>query len=253
MTGPLLPPGYSHVGFEEIDSTNEEAKRRAAAGESGPLWISARVQTAGRGRRGRDWVSPSGNLMATLLLAPGAGAQASAGLSFVAALAVHDAISSWIPAERVRVKWPNDVLVSGRKISGILLESASTPEATNLPWLAVGIGINLVSAPAVANYPATCVNDHAKAPDALEALSVLARAWDRHFRAWQQAGFEPIRQAWLAVAAGLGQPIEVRLAQESMTGTFETLRPDGALQLKLPTGERRAVTAGEVFFPQSRV
>ena len=109
-----------------------------------------------------------------------------------AALAVHDAVSTWIPPEIVRVKWPNDVLVSGRKISGILLESASTPEAPNLPWLAVGIGINLVSAPAVANYPATCVNDHAKAPDALEALSVLARAWDRRFRAWQQAGFEPI-------------------------------------------------------------
>jgi BirA family biotin operon repressor/biotin-[acetyl-CoA-carboxylase] ligase len=252
MSRPRLPAGYSHVGFDEIDSTNEEAKRRANSGERGPLWISASSQTAGRGRRGREWVSPVGNLMATLLLSPGTSTQHAASLSFVAALAVHEAVSPWVGPETVRVKWPNDVLINGRKTSGILLESASTSDATKLPWLAVGIGINLVSAPTVANYPATFVNDHGKAPDALEALSVLASAWDRHYRIWQSEGFEPIRKAWLSVAAGLGQPIEVRLAQDSMTGTFETLMPDGALQLKLPSGEARAVTAGEVFFPQSR-
>ena len=252
MSRPRLPAGYAHVGFDEIDSTNEEAKRRAASGERGPLWISAGSQTAGRGRRGREWVSQVGNLMATLLLWPDASPQQSASLSFVAALAVHEAVSAWIAPQTVRVKWPNDVLISGRKTSGILLESASTSDATKLPWLAVGVGINLVSAPAVANYPATFVNDHGNAPDALEALSVLAMAWDRNYRIWQSEGFEPIRKAWLSVAAGLGQPIEVRLAQESMTGTFETLMPDGALQLKLPSGEARAVTAGEVFFPQSR-
>lgn len=252
MSRPRLPAGYIHVGFDEIDSTNEEAKRRAAAGERGPLWISAGTQTAGRGRRGREWVSPVGNLMATLLLSPGASPQLSASLSFVAALAVHDAVSRWVAPEAVRVKWPNDVLIEGRKTSGILLESASTSDAAKLPWLAIGIGINLVSVPALANYPATFVNDHGKAPDAPEALSVLAMAWDRHYRVWQSAGFEPIRKAWLSVAAGLGQPIEVRLAQDSMSGTFETLLPDGALQLKLPSGEVRAVTAGEIFFPQSR-
>lgn len=252
MKAPRLPTGYAHISFDEIDSTNEEAKRRATAGERGPLWISARTQTAGRGRRGREWVSPAGNLMATLLVAPEANASAAAGLSFVAALAVYDTVSTWIQGPSVRVKWPNDVLVHGRKISGILLEAASTGEAGQLPWLAVGIGINLVYAPAVANYPATFVNDHAEAPDAAEALSVLAMAWDRWFQVWQRQGFEPIRQAWLGAAAGLGQTIEVRLAQESLVGTFETLMPDGSLLLALPSGDKRTITAGEVFFTPSK-
>ncbi|MEQ1753114.1 MAG: biotin--[acetyl-CoA-carboxylase] ligase [Micropepsaceae bacterium] len=247
-----LPAGYAHAVFDEVDSTNEEAKRRATAGERGPLWISAQTQTAGRGRRGREWVSPQGNLMATLLIAPHASAASAAGLSLVAALAVYDAVSSWIPDASIKVKWPNDVLVKGRKVSGILLETASFAEAEHLPWLAIGIGINLVSAPAVANYPATFVNDHAQAPDAAEALSVLAMAWDRRFQVWQRQGIEPIRQAWLDAAAGLGQAIEVRLAHDSLSGTFETLMADGSLLLALPSGEKRTITAGEVFFAPSK-
>lgn len=249
MTSPLLPANYRLLEFDEIDSTNEEAKRLAAAGNRGPLWIQARTQTAGRGRRGREWVSPVGNLMATLLVAPERPAAEAACLSFVASLAVHDAVCTWIDPDFVKVKWPNDVLVKGRKVSGILLESASTVDTSNLPWLAVGIGINLVHAPSIANYPATFINEHGTAPDAREALSVLAMAWHRRFSLWQAAGFEPARQAWLKVAAGIGQHIEVRLAQETLTGTFESVMHDGALQLLMPTGERRQVTAGEVFFP----
>ena len=252
MTAPRLPEGHSHIAFDEIDSTNEEAKRRASEGERGPLWISARTQTAGRGRRGREWVSPAGNLMTTLLLSPETTAPVAAGLSFVAALAVHDAVTRWVPPQLARLKWPNDVLVDGRKISGILLESASTADTSDLPWLAVGIGINLASAPSVANYPATFVNEHGNAPDALEALSVLAMAWNERFRLWQREGFEPIRRAWLEVATGLGHKIEVRLAQESVIGTFDTIVSDGALQLTLPSGESRVVTAGEVFFTPAR-
>ena len=187
--------------------------------------------------------------MATLLLAPGAPAPEAACLSFVASLAVHEAVCSWVDPETVSVKWPNDVLVRGRKVSGILLESASNAEGPLLPWLAVGIGINLAHAPAIANYPATYINDHANAPDAQTALSVLAMTWERHFNLWQSEGFEPIRQAWLSVAAGLEEKIEVRLAQETLSGIFESVMHDGALQLRLPTGEKRAITAGEVFFP----
>lgn len=247
MTVPQLPAGYALASFDVIDSTNEEAKRRAAGGERGPLWIWAKHQTAGRGRRGREWHSPEGNLMATLLLAPATSAPEAAKLSFVAALAVHDAVSQWT-SDPAKVKWPNDVLVQGRKISGILLESSGQEGMGTLPWLAVGIGINLTSAPTQTSFPATCVNTVGIAPEPVVALEGLARAWETRFRVWQLSGFGAIRQAWLDVAAGLGQQIEVRLPNETLSGIFETLLPDGALSLLLPSGARRAITAGEVFF-----
>lgn len=250
MTAPRVPAGYRAVVFEEIDSTNEEARRRAVAGERGPLWIMARAQTAGRGRRGREWVSPSGNLMATLLLAPGCPAADAARLSFVAALSVHDALSLWVAPERIRLKWPNDTLLDGRKVSGILLETASSGDAASLAWLAVGIGINLAEAPTIAHYPATCVKDHAPPPNPEAALEALATAWERHFGTWKAQGFAPIREAWLARAAGIGDPIEVRLASETLRGTFTTIDAEGALELLLPDGQRKLVSAGEVFFPE---
>lgn len=245
---PRVPSGYAVASFEEIDSTNEEARRRAAAGERGPIWIVARRQTAGRGRRGRAWESADGNLMATLLIAPGVPAPEAAGLSFVAALAVHDMIATYVPRAAVRVKWPNDVLIDGKKAAGILLESGSEAGVGVLPWLAVGIGVNLTNAPEGAAYPATFTGAHGAAPTPTEALAALAEAWETRFRAWRVNGFAAIREAWLDVAAGLGQEIEVRLPGETLTGRFETLMPDGALSLRLASGARRAVTAGEVFF-----
>ena len=245
---PRMPSGYAVASFDDIDSTNEEARRRALGGERGPLWITARRQTAGRGRRGRAWESPDGNLMATLLIAPGVPAPEAAGLSFVAALAVHDLIAAYAPRAVVRVKWPNDVLIDGKKAAGILLESGSEAGVGVLPWLAVGIGVNLAHAPEGTPFPATFVGAHGPAPTPSEALAELAEAWETRFRVWRVSGFAAIREAWLAVAAGLGQDIEVRLPGETLTGRFETLMPDGALSLLLPSGVRRAVTAGEVFF-----
>lgn len=244
---PRVPSGYSVASFETIDSTNEEARRRAASGERGPLWIWARRQTAGRGRRGREWESPDGNLAATLLIAPGVSAAEAARLSFVAALAVYDLATHYAPRATIRVKWPNDVLVDGKKVSGILLESSGSEGVDILPWLAIGIGVNLTHAPSAAAYPATFLGEHGAAPSAEEALARLAEAWENRFREWRVNGFAAIRDAWLQVAAGLGQPIEVRLPSETLQGRFETLMPDGALSLILPTGSRRAITAGEVF------
>jgi BirA family biotin operon repressor/biotin-[acetyl-CoA-carboxylase] ligase len=245
---PRVPAGYAVAIFDEIDSTNEEARRRAAVGERGPLWILAKRQTAGRGRRGREWESPEGNLMATLLISPGVSAPEAARLSFVTALAVHDLVSAYAKHAAVRVKWPNDVLVDGKKVAGILLESSGQEGVDQVPWLAVGVGVNLVYAPAVATYPTTFVGAHGPAPSAAEALAELAEAWETRFRVWRVSGFAAIREAWLQVAAGVGQPVEVRLPNETLTGRFETLMPDGALSLLLPTGARRAITAGEVFF-----
>jgi BirA family biotin operon repressor/biotin-[acetyl-CoA-carboxylase] ligase len=148
----------------------------------------------------------------------------------------------------VKVKWPNDVLIDGKKVAGILLESSGEAGIGELPWVAVGIGVNLIHAPPAATYPATFVGAHGAAPTPAEALAALAEAWETRFRTWRVSGFAAIREDWLAVAAGLGQPIEVRLPGETLTGRFETLMPDGALSLLLPSGARRAITAGEVFF-----
>jgi BirA family biotin operon repressor/biotin-[acetyl-CoA-carboxylase] ligase len=248
MSSPRVPSGYSVASFDAIDSTNEEARRRAVVGERGPLWVWARRQTAGRGRRGREWESPEGNLMTTLLTSPGVSAPEAARLSFVAALAVHDLVSTYAVRSVVRVKWPNDVLIDGKKVAGILLESSGDAGVDVLPWVAIGIGVNLMHGPGEAQYPATYLGAHGPAPTAAEALAELAEAWETRFRVWLVSGFAAIREAWLAVAAGLGQKIEVRLPGETLEGRFETLMPDGALSLLLPSGARRAITAGEVFF-----
>ena len=245
---PVLPAGYELASFEEIDSTNEEARRRAQAGERGPLWLWAKKQVAGRGRRGRAWESPSGNLYCTLLIAPGASAAEAARLSFVAALATQDAVASFVPPAKVRVKWPNDVLVDGRKVAGILLESSGESGSRLLPWLAVGIGINVHRPPESATFPATTIASHASAPTPAEMLSYLAEAFDRYFRLWRTNGFAPIRMAWLEHAAGLGQAVTARLPNETINGIFQGLDADGALLLALPDGSTRAITAGEVFF-----
>jgi BirA family biotin operon repressor/biotin-[acetyl-CoA-carboxylase] ligase len=245
---PVLPTGYELASFEDIDSTNEEARRRAQGGARGPLWIWAKRQTAGRGRRGRAWESPVGNLFSTLLISPDAPAADAARLSFVAALAVHDTVSAFVAPVRVRVKWPNDVLIDGHKVSGILLESSGDSGATALPWLAIGIGINLRHKPEQAVFPATAIAEHASAPPSGEALTYLADAFDRYFRLWQTRGFAPIRAAWLEHAAGLGQAVTARLPSETINGVFQGLDADGALILAMPDGSTRAITAGEVFF-----
>ena len=137
---PLLPPFYRLLGFAELDSTNEEAKRQATAGAPEGALVWARAQSAGRGRRGRRWVSEPGNLYLSILLRPSFPPATAAQLGFAAALAVGEAAAAALPAGAdVAYKWPNDVLISGRKASGILLESQAAGEG-RLDWLVVGIG-----------------------------------------------------------------------------------------------------------------
>lgn len=242
------PAGYVLKHFEVLDSTNEEAKRLAACGERGPVWIVSDRQTAGRGRRGRAWQSPTGNLAATLLLSPEKSANESAQLSFVAALAVLDVVSRFAPEADVRVKWPNDVLADGMKIAGILLESASSG-ARRLDWLAVGVGINLAHFPAGTDFPATSFA--ALGYPALEpciAATELAAAWDEWYHSWRKRGFEPIKDAWLSQAARLGERIRARLAAREIGGIFEGIDGDGALILRETADRVHIIAAGEVFF-----
>ncbi len=244
----IWPKGYGLKTFDVIDSTNEEAKRLATAGEPGPIWISAARQTAGRGRRGRAWDTPTGNLAATLMLRPGKPAGECAQLSFAAAIATCDMLQGFAPATPMRVKWPNDVLAGGRKISGILLESAS--QGGEAPtWLAIGIGANLATHPGGTELPATSLKAlDAAVPTADDALLHLAAHFARWYEAWKASGFAGLRDAWLARAAGLGQRIRARLATEETTGVFEGIDETGALILRENAGSVRHIAAGEVFF-----
>jgi BirA family biotin operon repressor/biotin-[acetyl-CoA-carboxylase] ligase len=157
-------------------------------------------------------------------------------------------VAKFVPAADVRLKWPNDVLIGGRKVAGILLESSGEGGTGTLPWVAIGIGVNLQTAPDSTSFPATAIAAYGPAPTPAQALTELAQSWDQRCRVWREKGFAPIREAWLAHAAGLGGPVEARLPAETINGTFEGLDREGALLLALPDGSRRAITAGEVFF-----
>lgn len=240
------PAGYRLSRHAELDSTSSEARRLAAAGEQGPLWIVAERQTAGRGRRGRVWQTLSGNLAATLLIRPNAPAEAIGQLSFAAALSVADTAAHFAPRAAITVKWPNDVLADGRKLAGILLESGRDAAGT---WLSVGVGINLAAAPEGTEFPATALPDLGVAPPPPDAaLALLAGRFAHWYDAWMSGGFETLRTAWLARAGGLGLPIRARLAShETRHGVFEGIDGKGALLLN-EQGRVSAISAGEVFF-----
>ena len=224
-----------------LDSTNDEAKRLADAGEAGPLWIAAARQTAGRGRHGRRWESLSGNLATTLLLMPERPQGEWPQLSFAAAIAATDTMAGFAPGARIAVKWPNDVLADGKKLAGILLERAG-------PMLAIGIGVNLAHFPEGTEFPATSLAGFGVVPPSPDqALTALAAQFAKWYEVWRGQGFAPLRDAWLARASGLGQPIRARLPDGERRGVFEGIDATGALLLKEGTGTR-AISAGEVFF-----
>jgi BirA family biotin operon repressor/biotin-[acetyl-CoA-carboxylase] ligase len=240
--------GVRLESHESVASTNAEALRRARMGAPGPLWITARSQTAGRGRRGRTWVSEPGNLYATLLLTDPAPPSRAPELSFVAALALYDAVAEVAPAlaRSVAVKWPNDLLVEAAKVAGILLESES---AAGQPLaVAVGIGVNCAHHPDRTPYPATDLAS-AGAPVAPESLfAALSRTMLERLAQWNRGrGFAAIRADWLAHAAGVGGPVRVVLADQELEGCFETLSHSGHLVLRLSDGTAVTITAGDVF------
>lgn len=242
---PSMPPGYHLVALDSIGSTNAEAKRRVAAGAADGTFVWAREQTAGRGRHGRAWHSPRGNLYVSLILRPDCDAATAMQMGFVAAVALHTAIVQVAPTiDGLSLKWPNDVLLGGRKLAGILLESAARADGA-LDWLVVGIGVNLAQRPSDGDAATSLAEaGHGVSIEALlTALAATLGAWRAR---WVRQGFAPVRQSWLAAAGGLGEPIEVHLAGRRLAGVFADLDPAGALVLDRPDG-RQAITAGEVF------
>ena len=250
MTEGKLYNGAACRRLEEIDSTNEEAKRLAAAGERGPLWIIADTQTGGRGRRGRDWISPPENLYCTLLIAPDCTPAQGGQISFLAALAAAHMIACLTDHSPAKMKWPNDLLIGGKKVGGILLESASAPGSSMLDWLAVGIGVNFTAHPEGTETPATSLKAEGIVTPLgmFDCVGLLGFAWDDWFTRWKTEGFEPVREEWLKRAHGLSQPITARLGQETVSGTFRDIDETGALVLEGADGSTRKISAGEVFF-----
>jgi len=246
-----IAAGYRLLAFDTIGSTNEEAAARGRAGETGPLWIVSPHQSGGRGRRGGSWQTPSGNLAASLLVTVEAPPAVAATLGFVAGLTLAQALDRCcghvIGAGRFLLKWPNDVLADGAKLSGILLETEQRADRSR--FLVVGIGVNTAHAPQGVPYPATSLAALGYQVSAETLFEALSAEWVALMDLWAGGrGFPAIRQRWLQRAAGLGRDIRVKTGQESLRGTFETLDDTGRLVVRLGDGSTRLVTAGDVHF-----
>lgn len=237
--------GVRHIALDSAGSTNAEALARARAGERGPLWITAQSQSAGRGRRGSTWVSPPGNLYATLLMREPSAAEHAPQLSFVTALALHDAVAECAPqlGPMLKMKWPNDLLLGPAKVAGILIEGESDPVFA----VAIGIGVNCAAHPKDTPYPATDLAAAGALVTSAQVFAALSAAMLRRIEQWQRGeGFAGIRADWLKRAAGLGQDIRVRLPERELSGRFHGLDDAGRLLVQQPGGVT-TVTAGEVF------
>jgi BirA family transcriptional regulator, biotin operon repressor / biotin---[acetyl-CoA-carboxylase] ligase len=242
-----LPPGFALHRRARVGSTNDEARGLALAGAGEGTVVLAAAQSAGRGRHGRAWDSPEGNLYASLLVRPMRPLAESAQLAFAAALAMAEAIEGRGPV-RVALKWPNDLLVGGAKLGGFLLETDGEP-GSHCAFLIIGSGVNLASHPDGLPYPATSLRAHGIEVTPEDLLGAyLGRFRDWH-GIWRNRGFAPVRAAWLARAHGLLGPIALHLRERRLEGRFVDLAESGALLLEEPGGGLRLVTAGDVLFP----
>ena len=257
--------GYRLAGFDSIGSTNTEALAAASAGDPGGIWFAARQQTEGRGRRGRPWESPYGNLAASLLIVPDADPAVAATLGFVAGVALNRALSRILPTglvkvgidgadgesngshARIALKWPNDVLADGAKLAGILLEAQKRPDGRHA--IVIGIGVNVVAAPQGLPYPAVSLIDLGVSRDAGEVLEALSDAWVESFSLWRDGqGIADVLRLWRGSAAGIGAPVAVSRTEGVVRGVFETIDEAGRLIVRADDQTRIAITAGDVHF-----
>ena len=237
--------------LDSVDSTNDAVKRRLETGGTTPFVVAAREQTKGRGRSGRAWASQPGNLAVTFFYPFDGSHQAAARLSFSVSLAVREALLQLAPGSDVGIKWPNDVLMNGKKICGILLENLGQ-DADGKLRLLIGIGLNLVHHPAPqdSNWPATSIfAETDKVTSFEQALSAVTISVTTQLHSEARMGFAKTRSEWLEHAIRLGKTISVRLPTTEWTGVFRDIDENGALVLETASGVR-TVTAGDVFFPE---
>jgi BirA family biotin operon repressor/biotin-[acetyl-CoA-carboxylase] ligase len=244
---------YHLLSYDVLDSTNAEAQRLAGGGASHGAVIWAKRQSAGRGLLGREWVSSEGNLFVTVLINPTVALEKCPQLSFVAALAVAETLEGILPEpSQVSCKWPNDVLVSGKKIAGVLLEAFTTKEAHgNKQWIAVGVGINVDNFPEHVMFPATCLRE--AGVELISAKIVLSR-FVHHFihgyDRWLEKGFAPIEKSWKSRAHQLGKAVEVIVGDAQVKGVFEGIDANGAMLLRDKKKNLTAINAGDVFYKE---
>ena len=235
--------GVRVISYDTIASTNAEALELARSGEHGPLWVTAKTQTAGRGRRGGTWVSEPGNLYASLVLSDPSPPDRRAELSFVAALALHDAIGARIPgvASRLALKWPNDLLIDGCKFAGILIEGEGDA-------VVIGIGVNCTHHPVWTDFPATDLASAGLRASPEKVFEALSGAMAKRIGQWDRgSGFSAIRADWLKRAASLGHDIKVVVTEGTRIGRFESVDDRGCLVLRLANGAAETIAAGDVL------
>ncbi|PZP83972.1 MAG: biotin--[acetyl-CoA-carboxylase] ligase [Azospirillum brasilense] len=245
---------YHLLSYDVLDSTNEEAKRLAGGGASHGAVIWAKRQQAGRGRMGREWVSAEGNLFVSILLSPECDLATCSQLSFVAAVAAAETLEGIVPDQQeIACKWPNDILLNGRKLGGILLESFTTqePSGRECQWVVVGVGINIDSFPEHVMFPAACLRD--AGVEIISAKIVLSRFifnFISHYDAWVGAGFKPVQKAWQKRAYRLGHEVEVIIGEKKITGVFDGIDAAGRLLVRAESGAITGISAGDVFFKE---
>lgn len=248
---PKLPSGYRLLRMETVDSTNAEARRRALAGEPGPLWIWTARQSQGRGRFGREWISQHGNFFASLLIRLNCPLQVAGQLALLAGIITYDAIAKLIAYEgrsELLLKWPNDVLLSGEKLAGMLLENVGAM-GDNRSIVVMGTGINLANHPEGLPQPAVSLAAYGMTVTPADALEALASSTDDWLKRWGEGScFPTIRRAWLDRAGQTGRPLTVKLGGEETEGVYGGLDADGALRFLTPDGAEHRIFAGDVFF-----
>lgn len=253
--------GYRLIGFDTVGSTSNEASRAAQAGDVGDVWFAALKQTEGRGRRGRAWETPHGNLAASLLILPSCDPAVAATLGFVAGVALNRALNDVFPNAEVKIgidgadgtnarialKWPNDVLADGAKLAGILLEAQKLPDGRLA--VVIGFGVNVVAAPQGLPYPAVSVAELGRELSAETILAALTDAWVDAYELWDSGnGIADVLGLWREAAAGIGAEVAVSRDGEIVRGTFETIDDAGRLIVRANDNSRVAITAGDVHF-----
>ncbi|APG90701.1 biotin--[acetyl-CoA-carboxylase] ligase [Sinorhizobium americanum] len=247
-SGRISPDDFRHIALAETVSTNSECLARAREGDPGNLWITAARQTGGRGRRGREWFSEPGNLYASLLLVDPAPVKHLHSLPLAAAVAVHRAIRRVMPpgSPEVAIKWPNDILIDGRKTCGILLEGEALPDGRHA--LVIGCGVNVAVMPATGLYPVTSLRQEGATISADELFAHLFVTMAEALSTWDRgAGIAAIIDQWKAAAKGIGEAITVNLPDRSLSGRFVGIDEDGRLLLDTGSGAPLAIAAGDVF------
>ncbi|MCF8495134.1 MAG: biotin--[acetyl-CoA-carboxylase] ligase [Alphaproteobacteria bacterium] len=237
--------------FEEAASTQDILKDLARTGVPQGTAVQALSQTAGRGRHGREWEPGAGNLYLSVLLRPACALQDIGQLGLVAGVAIGQALAPFLEnPSLLRLKWPNDVFLSGKKCAGILIETDTIPSG-DFAWAVVGMGVNILEAPAGLSSRATGIAAHAKknipAPGRDEVREAILKELGDVFTLWQDSGFEPIRRAWLALAHPPGTPMSVKVGAMIHEGLFQDVDETGGLRLREQDGTLRTITGGEVF------